>query len=363
MIQDTLGAIFDFILETNLTEEFFYEHKGPYPVFSGQTEEQGIVAQIDSYDQTKSCVTVTTYGKLAGKMYYRNGKYTIGRNCMGLRPKEEYKSQINLAWFSYRYQGLFYQTRIGPRGEGQKSLNKALLEKIKLVIPDGNAQKLQLATYERAQKLLNRKNMALQKYQSLMNTKIGKFHSAYSDIIGSIFDVKGGNSGLTEEFIYNNLSSEKSESVRVLSGATIEANMMGAVSKNGRPNGEELRIFKSPAVLVVRKGNAGQMTFVGYGAFTTNDDAYVMTLKPEWRHKVNARWFCYQYQELFRNLVTSKSDNATFNKDYAEKTKVELPSIEEQNRLAKKLLRMDKLILQVEKSRTQIKRLLVNAVA
>jgi hypothetical protein len=56
MIIDTIGNFFDFISETNLTRDFFYDHKGDYPVFSGQTENKGIIAFIDSFNQDKPCV-------------------------------------------------------------------------------------------------------------------------------------------------------------------------------------------------------------------------------------------------------------------------------------------------------------------
>lgn len=191
-----------------------------------------------------------------------------------------------------------------------------------------------------------------QKYQWLMRTKIGKFHAAFSDKIGEIFQVIGGNIGLTEEFIYNNSPNNDRESVPILSSATIEATKMGAVSRDATPNAETLQVFHAPAIVVARNGTyAGKMTFIEEDEFTTNDHAYVMIPKPDWKHKVNLRWFCYQYQELFWNLVTSKSDNATFSKDYAEKVIVKLPKREEQNTLGKKLKRIDDLILEKSKSK------------
>jgi type I restriction enzyme S subunit len=139
MICEEIGKIFDFIPETNLTEEYFYNHKGIYSVYSGQTENEGIIAQIDTYNQDSPCVTFTTYGS-AGKLYYREGKYTIGRNCMGLRAKEEFKESINLEWFAFHFQNLFYKLRIGDP-KGQKSLNKLLLERTKIEIPELEIQK------------------------------------------------------------------------------------------------------------------------------------------------------------------------------------------------------------------------------
>ena len=101
MLKKPIGEIFTFIPETNIVEEYFYNNKGEYPVYSGQTEGDGIVAYIYTYKQNGEYITFTTYGVNAGTVNYRNGKFTIGRNCMGLKPKKEYEDKINLEWFSY----------------------------------------------------------------------------------------------------------------------------------------------------------------------------------------------------------------------------------------------------------------------
>jgi len=171
--------------------------------------------------------------------------------------------------------------------------------------------------------------------------------------IKTIFNIDGGNAGLTEEFIYQNQPMTKEEAIPILSSATIQTNLMGIVSRNAKIEKRSLKIFSSPAILVTRNGFAGQMTYIDESEFTTNDHAYVMTVKPEWKDKVNLRWFTSQYQELFKNLVTSKSDNATFSKEYAEKQKVIIPDITIQNTIADKLCRIDELIKELDDLKKQ----------
>ena len=167
--------------------------------------------------------------------------------------------------------------------------------------------------------------------------------------IRDIFKMEGGNSGLTEEFIYMNQPSNESESISILSSATREDNLMGFISKNTTlPNGRQIKTFFAPAILITRNGFAGEMTYLSNGQFTINDHAYVMTLKEEWKDKINLRWFASQYYELFRNLVTSKSDNATFSKEYAKMQNVELPDIAVQNRISEKLHKIDMLVSALE---------------
>jgi len=164
-----------------------------------------------------------------------------------------------------------------------------------------------------------------------------------SEKLGNIFNFKGGNNGLTEDFIYRNQPKSLDESIKIYSSATIESNLMGYISKDARPNNKKLRIFNGPSILTARNGYAGTMTLIQKNLFTTNDHAYVLTPKKRWKARVNLRWFLYQYQNRFYNLVTSKSDNATFNKDYAQKIDVIIPDIDFQNKIAARLMALDEL--------------------
>jgi type I restriction enzyme, S subunit len=357
IIKNKIGNFFDFISETNLTEKDFYENKGSYPVYSGQTENYGIVANIDTYKQNEPCVTFTTYG-LAGKMFYRNGKYTIGRNCMGLLPKEEFKDKINLEWFSYKFQNLFYRLRIGDV-DAQRSLNQILLKNIQIKIPDIKTQERQLKLYKNLQFVLNDVENRLNKLNELLSYKIEFESYIYEEKIKKVFKIIGGSGGLTKEFIYNNLPDSIDESIPILSSATIDEKSMGFVSRHSKLEGNNLLIFDAPAILVTRNGHhAGTMKYITNGEFTVNDHAYVLIPKENWIKKINLRWFVNQYQELFYNLVTSKIDNATFNKKYAGKQRIQIPDIKSQNKIAEKLFEIDTNIDKLKKSKEQIEGLI-----
>ena len=114
------------------------------------------------------------------------------------------------------------------------------------------------------------------------------------------------------------------------------------------PNYKKLKLFQGPAIVVIRKGIAGKMTYIQNGKFTINDDAYVITPKKDWKDRIDLRWFTYQYQELFFNLVTSKSDNATFNKEYIENQKIKILDINIQKEISDKLKLLDKTIDNLE---------------
>jgi restriction endonuclease S subunit len=213
MIKDKLINIMDFISETNLTEEYFYSNKGKYPVYSGQTSNDGIVALIDSYKETEECVSFTSYGS-AGKLSYRKGKYSIGRNALGLKLKEEYKDKIILKWFAYKFQNVFYRRRIGDIA-GQKSLNQILLKNLTIAIPSIEIQNQQLALYEKLNSLLYSISDLQSELDNFLNHKFTELDYISHDIIGNIFNIKGGNCGLTEHFIYQNQPTNENENIQI----------------------------------------------------------------------------------------------------------------------------------------------------
>ena len=79
------------------THKYISVHKGLYPVYSSQTEKEGIIGYIDSFDYDKACITWTMDGAEAGSVFLRKqGKFNMTDHCGALFVKEEYKTQIDL---------------------------------------------------------------------------------------------------------------------------------------------------------------------------------------------------------------------------------------------------------------------------
>lgn len=141
--------------------------------------------------------------------------------------------------------------------------------------------------------------------------------------IGVVFDCISGNSGITEEFIYAHILSDKLK-YEVLSSSTIEATKLGAIPYCTNNNGEFISIFKDKlGILVARNGKAGLMTFLKKGNYTINDHAYILYLKEDFKknskidseakEEIFLKWFICKYQYLLYHY-SSKTDNATWNK-------------------------------------------------
>ncbi len=71
---------------------------GPYPVFSSQSKDQGIMGFINSCDFDGEYVTWTTDGAYAGTVFYRKGKFNCTNVCGTLKSKVDF---IDMKYLSY----------------------------------------------------------------------------------------------------------------------------------------------------------------------------------------------------------------------------------------------------------------------
>ncbi len=64
-----------------ISKDYINNHKGDYPVYSSQTENDGELGKIDTYDYEGEYLTWTTDGANAGSVFYRNGKFSVTNVC------------------------------------------------------------------------------------------------------------------------------------------------------------------------------------------------------------------------------------------------------------------------------------------
>ncbi len=74
---------------------------GKYPVYSSQTENNGCLGYIDSYDFDKNLLTWTTDGVNAGTVFIRSGKFNCTNVCGTLIPK---RNNLDLNYTRYSLQ-------------------------------------------------------------------------------------------------------------------------------------------------------------------------------------------------------------------------------------------------------------------
>ena len=91
-----------------ISHEDIQSNPGPYPVFSSQTEAEGIMGYISTYDFEGDYLTWTTDGAKAGSVFSRNGRFNCTNVCGTLLPCQPrstnntfFREALNLATSSH----------------------------------------------------------------------------------------------------------------------------------------------------------------------------------------------------------------------------------------------------------------------
>jgi type I restriction-modification system DNA methylase subunit len=154
--------------------------------------------------------------------------------------------------------------------------------------------------------------------------------------ISEVLDCYRGNSGLTEEEIYQKILMD-GERFEVLSSSTKEDTKMGVIPMSF-VNGKKLNVFEGEeGILVIRNGKAGTTFFLDKGKYAITDHAYILAISKDCKYKVSLKWVMLQYRQTFLDYTSTSSPNATWNMTgFFDEVKIDIPEYDEQERLVKK---------------------------
>ncbi len=149
--------------------------------------------------------------------------------------------------------------------------------------------------------------------------------------VSRLFVITGGNSGLTEEYLYSFLLHDAEKKYRLLTGSVDLANTARIhrcpLPKN--PN-KKIKVVEGECVHIIRKGKAGHINYLPDGRYTMTDDAYLLTRKHGSGLQISLEWVAQTQAHLFQDFA-SKSDNGTWNKSgFLKYGKMDVPSYDEQ---------------------------------
>ena len=72
------------------TQDYIGEHNGVFPVYSGQTENDGIMGSIDSYEyDIEECLFTTTVGARVMTPKILKGRFSLSQNCLIMHKKDD----------------------------------------------------------------------------------------------------------------------------------------------------------------------------------------------------------------------------------------------------------------------------------
>lgn len=120
------------------TKEYIHDNPGEYPVYSGQTENNGIMGLINTFDYNlKECLFTTTVGAKVMTVSHLKGKFSLSQNCLIMLPKNDY---FNIKFHYYQLMCLFIYEKALIPSHMQPSLRMEDLKKYKVLNPTSNIQ-------------------------------------------------------------------------------------------------------------------------------------------------------------------------------------------------------------------------------
>lgn len=151
------------------TKEYIDLNKGNYPVYSGQTENYGIMGTINSYDYNiNECLFTTTVGAKVMDVRLIGGKFNLSQNCLIMESKEVHFT----SYMYYFLQPLFDYERFMIPQYMQPSLRIADLENYTIVAPSFDKQvKISIFLDDKIKTIQNIKDTINQEIQTLKDYK------------------------------------------------------------------------------------------------------------------------------------------------------------------------------------------------
>ncbi len=113
-----------------MSKDYIKQNIGDYPVYSSQTENNGELGKITTYDFEGEYLTWTTDGANAGSVFYRNGKFSVTNVCGLLKVIDTNVST------KFLYHTLLVEApKYVNAGMGNPKLMSNVMEKIKVAVP------------------------------------------------------------------------------------------------------------------------------------------------------------------------------------------------------------------------------------
>ncbi|MBE0418266.1 MAG: restriction endonuclease subunit S, partial [Coriobacteriia bacterium] len=355
----TLNQAFHYHPGTHgLTEEVLYDAlplstEDAVPVLSGSEDNLSPLAAIrprarnnkgkDVVYFTGPAIVLTKDGSAGLMTFWPSGTFTINHHACVLKLRKDCADVIEPEWFALQYRSRL-QTYASSQSDN-RVLSSEWFDKVRFEIPPMDTQRRVLAKKHELARHLSALTRFRDAAAELRAAQILTPPRCTVVQLGDVLRIVGGNSGLTEEAIYNNWPVGDEAAVSVLSGATSDSKSMGNISGKALVGSKRLKVATGPACVVARKGRAGSTRFVPEGlAFAINDDAYVLTPTKAWRSRIDLRWIGAYLEPLLTQGATSKSDNATLAKSSMERLAIRIPDLAWQRRASEAIQTLDGMI-------------------
>ena len=304
-----------------ISKNYIQAHEGEYPVYSSQTENDGILGKIDSYEYNGEFLTWTTDGANAGVVFYRLGKFNITNVCGLLKVKD---SNISI---KYIYHAL---GKVAPsyvnKGMGNPKLMSYVVAKIRIPVPP-------LPIQEEIVRILD----SITELTTELTTELAKRKEQYQYYKDVIFDTRTG--GSTYELV---------DLCGTITTGRLNANAMSSEGKypfftcDANPFRINTYAFDTTAILI--SGNGSQIGHTNFysGKFNAYQRTYVIY---DFIHVIPRYLFLYlkAYIREYILKYAKKGSVPYITLPMLQNFEVPVPSLDEQARIVAVLDRFDTL--------------------
>lgn len=314
----TIGELFYFKKGTNkINKKIIDNNKGDFPVYSGSTENNGLMGYIDYFDYNGHYLRIITVGN-AGETTELKGKFSLAQNNGVLIPKNaEIEKYISLKYLKYIFNIILPKLAKGTdTGNKQRSLTNELLLSASFYVPVDKEGKFDLKKQEEiAEKyriLEENKEILKEKLSYINSVEVNFFSNEIKNSyykIKDIFDlsVKTNSSKFTKTFIKNNEGN-----IPVYGASKDNSPSYGYIKDNAVISYEENRNIKRIEVIYFENcltynidGLAGYI-FYREGKFSLSEKVRPLIIKDKFKPLLNPFFLRYLIEPIFRSNVKGR---------------------------------------------------------
>jgi len=337
------------------------------PIWGGTEDHSLVERRVSEKGRTKKNKPITVFhgdgivlsldGSAGSMTFTRCPRFALNHHAAYLQVKDDAKDKVDPEFFSLFYEKQLREASVSKGASA--TLSTAVLKTMDFDLPP---YPVQAAIMSKLHPLLEKRREVqttlerIKKLKHLVLAADYKQYQARNISVNDIFDCMSGNTGLTEEEIYQKILMD-GQRYEVLSSSTSQATRLGQIPMC-HIGDRKLRVFEDrEGLLVIRNGKAGTTFFLRKGSYATTDHAYIITLKENIPYQLSLKWFMVQYRQLFFEYASS-SDNATWNKEgFFETAKIDIPSYQEQIAIVSEFDALDSLESTLERLCESVERI------
>ncbi len=338
-----------------LTEELIYNSiqydDGFIPVWGGNKDHSIIDRNVSIHGRTKKGKPVKIFtgegiiislDGSAGNMTYKkqDERFALNHHAGFFKIKDATK--IIPEFFTLFYERQLKEISVS---DGSKTLTTKQIYKEDFEIPCAEEQRVIMKTVKPLLKIKDNTLSILQKIRKLKQMTFSHTYSQFQikdEKISNMMKYSGGNSGLTEQQIYQKISTDENK-YTVLSSSIKNDMCLGEIplcTINGRP----LKVFEGKdGILVTRIGNAGNSRYLKNGAYAITENAYVLYLQDNLKFDVNLKWLLHELKSIIFEYSPHADYGAWNMSEFYKTAKINIPILKEQTQIVTEFQKLEKI--------------------